>query len=138
MPDIVHCIGWMSSMVPMYLKTEYREDPMFKNAKVVYSVYENCFSESLNKNLRSNALMPNMNESDTVLLKDNGCTDLHINAINYSDAVIKADQNIDPAVAKFLSKQTDKLIAENYNHDEIDFDAYAQFYEEMSEELITA
>jgi starch synthase len=138
MPDIVHCFGWMSSLVPMYLKTEYKDDPMFKNAKVVYSLYGNCFSESLNKNLKTNALMSNMNESDTALLKDSTCSSLHINAIHYSDAVIKADENIDASVAKFLSKQSDKMIAENYNHEEIDFDAYAQFYEEMSEELMTA
>ena len=50
MPDVVHCMGWMSSLVPMYLKTAYREDPMFKNTKVVYSVYENCFTENLIKN----------------------------------------------------------------------------------------
>lgn len=138
MPDVVHCFGWMSSLVPMYLKTSYKEDPMFKNTKVVYSVYENCFSETLHKDLKTKALMPEMEASDTSLLKDATCSALHINAINYSDAVIKADENIDNAVMKFLSKQSDKNIVENFNHDEIDFDSFVQFYEEFNEELVTA
>lgn len=137
MPDVVHCFGWMSSLVPMYLKTSYKEDPMFKNTKVVYSVYENCFTESLHKDLKTKSLMPEMSTNDTALLKDSTCTSLHINAINYSDAVIKADENIDNAVMKFLSKQTDKKIVENFNHDEIDFDTFVQFYEEFNEELVT-
>jgi starch synthase len=138
MPDVVHCFGWMSSLVPMYLKTSYKEDPMFKNTKVVYSVYENCFTETLNKDLKTKSLMPEMSATDTALLKDGSCSSLHINAINYSDAIIKADENIDSAVIKFLSKQSDKNIVENVNHNEIDFDAFVQFYEEVSEELITA
>lgn len=138
MPDVVHCFGWMSSLVPMYLKTSYKEDPMFKNTKVVYSVYENCFTESLHKDLKTKSLMPEMSANDTALLKDSTCTSLHINAINYSDAVIKADENIDNAVMKFLSKQSDKNIVENFNHDEIDFDSFVQFYEEVNEELVTA
>jgi starch synthase len=138
MPDVVHCFGWMSSLVPMYLKTAYKEDPMFKNTKVVYSVYENCFSETLHKDLKTKALMPEMETNDTALLKDGTCSSLHINAINFSDAVIKADENIDSAVMKFLSKQSDKNIVENFNHDEIDFDSFVQFYEEFNEELVTA
>lgn len=138
MPDVVHCFGWMTSLVPMYLKTSYKEDPMFKNTKVIYSVYENCFTESLDKNLKSKSLMPEMEASHTSLLKDSSCSSLHINAINYSDAIIKADENLDNAVNKFLSKQSDKTIIENYNHDEIDFDTFVQFYEVVSEELVTA
>lgn len=137
MPDVVHCFGWMTSLVPMYLKTSYKEDPMFKNTRVVYSVYENCFTESLDKNLKTKSLMPEMEASQTSLLKDSTCSALHINAINYSDAVVKADENIDNAVIKFLSKQSDKTIIENYNHDEIDFDTFVTFYEEVSEELVT-
>ncbi len=137
MPDVVHCFGWMTSLVPMYLKTSYKEDPMFKNTRVVYSVYENCFTESLDKNLKTKSLMPEMEASHTSLLKDSTCSALHINAINYSDAIVKADENIDNAVIKFLSKQSDKTIIENYNHDEIDFDTFVTFYEEVSEELVT-
>ena len=42
-PDIVHCQGWFSSLVPMYLKKLYSEDPLFENVKIIYSVFDNSF-----------------------------------------------------------------------------------------------
>ena len=36
-PDIVHCHGWMTSLVPFYLKTAYKNDPLFSKVKVIYS-----------------------------------------------------------------------------------------------------
>lgn len=138
MPDVVHCFGWMSSLVPMYLKTSYKEDPMFKNTKVVYSLYENSFTETLNKSLKDKALIPEMEVEHTALLKDSSCSSLHMNAIYYSDAIVKADENLDSSVLKYLAKQNDKIVIENVNHEEIDFDAFASFYEEVNEELVTA
>src|SRR5688500_16797856 len=48
-PHIIHCHGWMTSLIPYYLKTQYKDDPVFRNTKVIYSVYENDFVESLSK-----------------------------------------------------------------------------------------
>ena len=39
-PDIVHCHGWMTSLVPLYLKTAYQTEPLFQNSNIVYSVYD--------------------------------------------------------------------------------------------------
>ena len=36
-PDIIHCIGWMSSFVPLYIKTAYAEEPSFRDCKVVFT-----------------------------------------------------------------------------------------------------
>ena len=38
-PDVIHCHGWMASMMPLYIKKIYNKDPHFSEAKVVYSVY---------------------------------------------------------------------------------------------------
>src|SRR5690606_19267140 len=37
-PDIVHCNDWMTSLIPMYLKTKYKADPIFKKTKIVFTV----------------------------------------------------------------------------------------------------
>ena len=34
-PDIIHCQGWMTSLIPVYLKTLYKDEPVFKNSKVI-------------------------------------------------------------------------------------------------------
>src|SRR5574344_470161 len=35
-PDIIHCHGWFSALAPLYIKKGYKDDPCFKNTKVVY------------------------------------------------------------------------------------------------------
>jgi starch synthase len=40
-PHIVHCFGWITSLIPVYLKTHFKEDPIFRNCKVVHTFYEN-------------------------------------------------------------------------------------------------
>jgi starch synthase len=36
-PDVVHGFGWMSSLVPFLLRTEYANDPLFNSAKVIFT-----------------------------------------------------------------------------------------------------
>lgn len=39
-PDVIHCHGWMSAIAPLYIKTAYRDEPSFANAKVIFSAYD--------------------------------------------------------------------------------------------------
>ncbi len=48
-PDIIHCHGWFTSLIPMYIKTMYNDDPVFMNSKVVYSVYNDQFTGKINE-----------------------------------------------------------------------------------------
>ena len=36
-PDIIHCLGWMSSFLPLYAKTAYAEEPSFRDCKVIFT-----------------------------------------------------------------------------------------------------
>ena len=47
-PDIVHCNDWMSSLIPLYLKTTYKNDPMFKDSKVIFTVFNTDFGHQFN------------------------------------------------------------------------------------------
>ncbi|MBP1665716.1 MAG: glmS [Bacteroidetes bacterium] len=49
-PDIVHCHGWMSALVPVYLRSIYSDDPLFHNYKVIYSIYNNEFKTPFRSN----------------------------------------------------------------------------------------
>lgn len=49
-PDVVHCHGWMTSLVPFYLRTAYKDDPLFKKSKIIYSVYNESLESNFNKN----------------------------------------------------------------------------------------
>lgn len=38
-PDIIHCNDWHTSMIPVWIKTSYKNDEFFKNAKTVLSIH---------------------------------------------------------------------------------------------------
>src|SRR5947208_13465431 len=50
-PDLIHCHGWMTSLIPFFVKTGYKDDPMFRNSRVVYSSYYHDLDETLSPNL---------------------------------------------------------------------------------------
>jgi len=134
-PDIVHCHGWMTSLVPAYIKTSYKNDPTFKNSKVVYSVYENCFTESLNADMHKKAVMNNMTAEDTKVFENADANTLHIGAITYSDAVVLADEKIDDNVLKFVKDSNKPTLAFNLTEN---FENFYSLYEEISnDELVS-
>lgn len=134
-PDVVHCHGWMTSLVPAYIKTTYKNDPTFKNTKVVYSVYENCFTEKLNADLHKKAVMQGMTEEDTKAFIDADCNSLHIGAITHSDAVVIADEKVDPDVLKFVKDSNKPTLAFNLTEN---YENYFNFYEEISDEELVS
>lgn len=38
-PDIIHCNDWQTALIPVLLKTAYRDDAFFKNTKVLLTVH---------------------------------------------------------------------------------------------------
>ncbi|NNM95905.1 MAG: glycogen/starch synthase [Bacteroidia bacterium] len=128
-PDIIHCQGWITSLFPFYVKNACKEDPLFENAKVVYSIYGDKFEGSLNKNFAKKAVWESAVEEDLAMVKTaptfNNLTKL---AVQWSDAVVKVDPSVDPDVAKFIKKSGKPVLEhseENY------MDAYSDFYDEV-------
>ena len=39
-PDVIHCHGWISAIVPIYIKKAYNDEPSYANCKIVYSATE--------------------------------------------------------------------------------------------------
>ena len=50
-PDVIHCHGWITSLVPLYIKSAYREEPSFRDSKVVFSIYGCDFKSPLDESL---------------------------------------------------------------------------------------
>src|SRR6056297_1779878 len=50
-PDIIHVNGWLSSLLPLYLRNYYGNEPLFNSAKIVTSVYNQSFEGTLDKKM---------------------------------------------------------------------------------------
>ena len=99
-PDVIHIHGWMSSLVPMYLKLFQSDNPIFKDAKIVFSAYDNGFEGGLGPNLKAGMEFDEIDPSLTKGLESPTCEDLQMLAAKYSDVVILGEENTE-AVAKY-------------------------------------
>ncbi|MFN0188491.1 MAG: glycogen/starch synthase [Bacteroidia bacterium] len=136
-PDIIHCHGWMTALIPMLIKTSYKDDPMFHNSKVVYSLYNDSFTESFNKDFSKKILMDGLSADDVKGLEDPNYVSLTKLAMQYSDAVMKSSTTLHDEIDttfKSLSKPT-----LDYKSPEEYIEAYDNFYDEaMLEDSVLA
>ncbi len=128
-PDIIHCHGWMTSLIPLFIKTSYKEDPLFKNAKVIYSVYDDHFSESYNEDFAKKVKMDGITNNDLKTLKDPNYVNINLSAMQMADAVIKGSETIHSDLESFI-KKTDKPTLQFQSVDNY-VEAYSNFYDEL-------
>jgi starch synthase len=128
-PDIIHCHGWLTSLVPLYIKKYYNDDPLFKQSKVVYSVYNDDFSKSLNPDFRNKLLLEGIKPEDVSILEDPSFLNVTRLAINYADAVIKSTKTINKEVESHLNS-SGKIILD-YQPEETYIDAYNELYDKI-------
>lgn len=93
-PDIIHCHGWMTSLIPLYLKTAYKTEPLFQNSKVVYSIYDSPFDQMYSDKFLAKASINNLTPSDLASYQNGSGVTLHKGAIAYSDAVIVGSASV--------------------------------------------
>ncbi|MEM6722484.1 MAG: glycogen/starch synthase [Bacteroidota bacterium] len=127
-PDIVHCHGWMTSLVPLYLKTAYKDEPIFKGAKVIYSLYPDTFEESFTSAFADKASINDLNADDLSEYLKNGGVTLHEGATKLSDAVVLGSENLNGLGEKL--KDLDKPLLEFPGKEEY-LSAYLDFYQTL-------
>ncbi|PHI18285.1 starch synthase [Lewinellaceae bacterium SD302] len=103
-PDVIHAHGWMTSLIPFYLKTAYKNEPLFQNSKVVYSVYEGKHENELSETFIKKASINNLSEEDlSAYLNEDGKLDVHRGAVAYVDAVVKGQAELSEGINTVLA-----------------------------------
>lgn len=128
-PDIIHCHGWLTSLVPLYIKKYYYNDPLFSQSKVVYSAYNDDFKNTLNQDFNQKLLLDGITTNDVEAIKDPTYANVSKMAVDYSDAVIQGTESINPDVKEYIQK-TGKLFLD-YQPKETYIDAYNEFYDKV-------
>ena len=77
-PDIIHTHGWLASLLPLYLKEYYKDEPLFKESKVVTSVYSQNFDGTLNKMLIDKVKFDEIGDDHLKNLKSPDLSLIHI------------------------------------------------------------
>ncbi len=134
-PDIIHCHGWMTSLVPFFVKTSYREDPMFKNSKVIYSHYHQDMDETFSPNLSKKLKMDGITNDDLKYFKDPTMVNVSLAAMKMSDGIVKGSADKHTSIDNFLKKVNKPVLVHQPVDENEDYvDSYSNFYDEILEQ----
>ncbi|MFT6066034.1 MAG: starch synthase [Paraglaciecola sp.] len=127
-PDVIHIHGWLASLLPLYLREFYKEEPLFIESKIITSVYNSGFDGSLNEGL-ANKVKFDLHESDKIATIQ---TPNHINilksAIENSDAIIHGSETIDEELSSFIEEN--KMPVLEYQLENLK-ESYLNFYADL-------
>jgi starch synthase len=129
-PDIVLCHGWMTSLVPLYLRTAYKTEPIFINSQIVYGLYDTPHERIEGERFFQKAAINNLSKNDLAAYIDGDSISMHKGACAYSDAIMLGSKTIDTNV-EYLSVE-DKPVLPLKEGDEF-LPACAEFFRNLLE-----
>jgi starch synthase len=126
-PDIIHVHGWLASLLPLYLKNYYGNDPLFEESKIVTSIYNQSFEGALDDEMIEKLQYDALEDEALEEFHDPTYINLMKSAVKYSDAIIKGSEELDPEIDQYIDAQENKPILKYYAPEEF-ADAYEEFY----------
>lgn len=129
-PDVIHCHGWIASLAPLYIKTAYKDEPSFHDAKVVFSASAPELKDDLGQHFAQcipfkDAKMEDFQELCGERL---GHTELSKIAVKFSDGVILDDKDVNSEITDYAKSLNIPLLdyqGEDYK------EAYSKFYDSL-------
>jgi starch synthase len=128
-PDVVHCHGWITSLVPLYIKKAYCDNPIFTDTKVIYSIYDDDFNELMHKDFSNKIKLDGISSKDLKHYKSPDYVSVIKAAIDFSDGIVLGSPKVNPELIQYL-KDIDKPYLEYQPMDRY-IDAYNDFYDEI-------
>ena len=132
-PDIIHCHGWFSALAPLYIKKGYADDPCFRGAKVVYSLYDESFDKSFQSSFAEKLRFDGIGDTEIENVKERGTidyTNLMKLAIDFSDGVVQSSEKVDPEIVRYIREKGVKFLPYHSDFDKR-VDEIDAFYEEI-------
>jgi len=128
-PDVVHCHGWMAALVPVYLRKVYYDDPLFADAKIIYSVYNNEFKKPFRESFTGKLVSDGIDKKYLDFPGGADYYNLSRVAIDNSDGIIIGSKEINKEVEKYIRAKDKPLLG--YQDEEEYIDAYNEFYDKI-------
>jgi starch synthase len=130
-PDIIHCSGWMTGLIPMYLKTAYKREPVFGHSKVVYTIGQNTFKEKLGADfIKKTAIHVSIKEKELAPFKDANNTAMFRGGAEFADAITFGSAKPEKKLLEEFGKVKGKKVLA-YN-EESDLTDYLQLFTDLA------
>ena len=128
-PDIIHCHGWMTSLLPLYVKKAFRDNPLFSDSKVIFSIYDDEFTESMHKDYGVKLKLNGITAGDLKHYKSPTYVNLIKAAIDYADGLIFGSPEIHPELLSYVKESGKPTL--DYQPMESYIDSYSDFYDKF-------
>ena len=127
--EVIHCQGWMSYIVPLFIKAAYNDEPTFNDTKIVTSIFKDGLSKDIGNNFKNCLEFKDITVDSLSAYKDDfDFMEFCKLAIDNSDAVIEAEENANPELLAYAESKGLPILkypGENYT------EAYKEFYEKL-------
>jgi starch synthase len=128
-PDLVHCNGWFTSLMPLYIKVAMKDNPMFSETKIIYSVYDDEFSGELSSSMFGKLKSKVFEEKVIEKYKKPTFANISKAAIDNSDGIIIGSEKINREVEEYARASGKPIL--DYQPEDKYLDAYNEFYDEV-------
>lgn len=130
-PDVIHCSGWMTGLIPMFIKAAYKKEPVFSNCKVIYTIGQNTFEEKLGDDfLQLSTINDNVTKKELDLFKEMNNSAMFRGGASFADAITFGSEDTDPKLLADFSKVKGKKTLP-FNA-ETDLTDYLQLYADLA------
>ncbi|MFM2377409.1 MAG: hypothetical protein RLZZ165_2506 [Bacteroidota bacterium] len=126
-PDIIHCHDWMTSFIPLYLRTHYKDDPMFKHTKVVFTLYNNGFDSILSQDYLEKTNIENLRPMAAGYSEPN-YVGVCKGGISLSDVTTNGASKIHSDLEAFMHASKKEMIFFDVDDSEIFVEGYQNLY----------
>lgn len=130
-PSVVHCHGWFSCVVPLYLKQVFADDPIFQQVKVVLSLYDDAFQKPLDADFGKKIAGEGIVDENLSILDTPSYENLYRFVLNYADGVVIASPRVKPEVVEMLKQSGKKVLDYQDPSQEGYYAIYNRFYETL-------
>ncbi|MCC6289986.1 MAG: glycogen/starch synthase [Chitinophagaceae bacterium] len=131
-PDIIHCSGWMTGLIPMYLKTAYKKEPVFSNSKVIYTIGQNTFKEKIGPDfVKKAAIHASIKEKELEPFKENNNTAMFRGGATFADAITFGAAKVEKKLVEEFGKVKGKKVLP-FKEDS-DLSDYLQLYTDLAQ-----
>lgn len=128
-PDIVHCNGWFTGLIPLYINKSLRDDPLFSIAKIVYTVFDDNFVGNLHNDFIRKLKMDGIEDEDLKILNPSNYINVSKLAISQADGIIFGSQEINPELKAFIEESGKPVLP--FQTQEKMVEAYSEFYDRI-------
>lgn len=107
-PAVINCLGWITALAPLYIKTRFIDDPAFRSSKVIYTLYNDPIPQEFDPRFVEKLLMDGFTREQisSLITADGKVNDIALNkiAIDYADAIAVSSADVDPQIIQYAQE----------------------------------